>query len=523
MVEKEEKDDRDRSSLRPKKPFDWRAVLAVLLLAAGVGFGWQWWRSRQDQAPTEQQQQQATPVEIAPVETTTLEETSEFVGTLEADRTAVLRAETDGQVVEIFVREGDFVSEGEILARLDAREARSDVEQAEANLRRERAQLAELEAGNRIEDIQGARARVAQAEANLEEERARLQELRSGSRPEDISAAEAAYNRALADVEEARSRLDLARTEAERARQLEREGAIARNQLDRAIDEERQAAANLRQQEAAAAEARSRLEREESGFRSEEIAQAEAAVSRREGELAEAEAELAEAETGARPEEIDRAQADVEAARSRVNALEVAVADTAIRAPFSGTLGDITVKVGDYLQEGDRFASLTENNSLDVRLQIPLERLPELRLGTNVALISADGDELAEGTINFISPQINAESQTVLVKATFDNPDGSLLDGQFVRAEVIWRDRPGAVVVPTNAITFQGERRFVYVVQDGEPLTVEQRYVELGIVAGDRTEIAEGLETGDRIVVSGLQKLFDGAAIAPMEEGEFGD
>ena len=90
-----EKDDRPSP---PRKPPDWRTILAALLLAVGAGLGWQWWRSRQSGEPAAAQQgPQAVPVEIAPVETTTLQETSEFVGTLEADRTAVLRAETDGR------------------------------------------------------------------------------------------------------------------------------------------------------------------------------------------------------------------------------------------------------------------------------------------------------------------------------------------------------------------------------------------------------------------------------------------
>jgi RND family efflux transporter MFP subunit len=416
-----------------------------------------------------------------------LEETSEFVGTLEAQQSVAVRAETNGRIVEIYVEEGDRVRSGQSLARLDSREVQADLRQAKANLLRTKAQLAEAQAGPRVEEIAQARARLEQAEARLENAKA-------GAQPEEIAQAQAR-------VESAQAQAELAKARVERYRQLESEGAVSKDTLDEFVREFRQAQANLE-------EARRNLQ---------EIQKSQNAdVDELAAQVAERREELRELENGTRAEEIARLEAEVADARAQVQAREVQLQDTIIKASFAGEVGDIPVDVGDYLQQGDEFTNLIQNQLLFLRMSIPAERSDQLQLGLPVRLYDSDNQLLKTGKIRFISPQVNTDSQTILVKAAFENTKGNLRDGQFVRGEVIWEKRENTFVVPTNAVIFSGDKTFIYVAQEGETLTAKKQPVQLGLTLGDRAEVVQGLQSGDRIVVSGTQKIGDGAPLMPL-------
>lgn len=530
----------------PKSPLG-AIILWILLLTAGAGGRWYWLQSQNGAAQPTQGQRggpRSISVRIAPVELTTLEESNEIVGNLEAEESVSIQSEVDGRVIDIYVRPGDRISQGMTIARLDSREAEIQLRQGQANLIRTQARLAELQAGPRLEEI-------AQARARLNQSQARLAELRSGNRSEDIAQARArlrqaearlqalsggSRNQGIAQAEaqiaDAEARLDLSAERVRRNEELLNEGAISRDRFDEVVAENRQAEASLeaakqrleelkqsqredrQEAEAEVNEAQQALALQERGPRVETIAGAEAEVEERFQELR-------RLENGTRPEEIAAAEAEVAQVQAQIRALEVAIQDTRVIAPFSGVIGDVPVKIGDYLSRGSVLTTLTQNNALDLRILISADRLSELRLGLPVEITNSNNEPLAEGRISFISPQVNAESQTVLAKATFDNSKGELLDGQFVRAKIIWSRRPGAIVVPATAVVFQGNERFVYVVEQSPPtaegeeaqMNAKRLPVKLGFVEGDRIEIIEGLEPGDQIITSGLQRLSDGAAI----------
>ncbi|MFP4219198.1 MAG: efflux RND transporter periplasmic adaptor subunit [Phormidium sp.] len=476
---------------RPNPPKWWLVLLLGLLLLGGGGFlGWQWWQSQQTAGQEQQQGQPPTPVETTPVETTTVEDSSQFVGTLEAQQTASLRSESNGEIRAIYVRPGDVVGQGEPLAQIDRRAVEASLAQAEANINRARARLAELQAGPRQEAIAQARARLRQAEANL-------QDAQSGASPSQIAQAESR-------IESAQATLNLARQRLERFQTLEAQGAIPTDDLDEAQQRYRTAQADFEEAQ------RRRQELEETQ---------DSSISRLSAEVEERREALRELETGTRPEEIAQAEADLDAAMAEAQSIEVNLEDTQIIAPFSGTVGDIPLKVGDSVSRGDLFTTLTQNDRLELRLAIPLERSNDLDLGLPVEIFDPDAANeapLAVGRVNFISPQVDGESQSILVKVAFDNPEGRLRDRQFVRSRIIWQERPDTIVIPTTAITFEGQRRFVFVATgDGETLTAERRQVELGDSQGDQSEILSGLEPGDRLITSGIQKIRDGQPITP--------
>lgn len=570
----------------------WAAIATATLLALGIGFfGGQWWQSQGAEtgkpATSAPAAPRATSVKVAPVAIARVQDTSEFVGTLDAKRSINVRPEINGRVVEIFVEAGDFVSQGQAIARLESEELQADLRRARANLSRDRSQLAQLQAGPRREAIAAAEARlqrsrsqlaelqagprreeVAAADARLDRQRAQLAELQAGSRSEEIAGAKARLQEAEAELADAKSgslleeiaqaeasiearqaELDLAREQVERNRELKEEGAIAEfaflelekearaararlleaqkrltqlqrnresevDKLEAALEQQRQVVLRLengtRPEEIAraraeVAEAQSNFSQLENGTRPEEIARARA-------EVAEAESELSELLNGTRPEEIATAEAEVAAARAEVESYQAQLNDAEVVAPFSGVIGDVPVKRGEFVNQGETITTLTENQELELRLPISLEKQSRLRLGLLVEIADAEGKSLGTGRITFISPTVS-DSQTILAKATIDNRQGQLQDGQFARALVVWEQRQ-QVVVPMTAVVFEGDRRFVFVAEgEGEASLAKRVPIELGLIKGDRAEVVAGLQPGQQLIVSGIQRLKDGGTI----------
>jgi RND family efflux transporter MFP subunit len=210
---------------------------------------------------------------------------------------------------------------------------------------------------------------------------------------------------------------------------------------------------------------------------------------------------------------LQQAQAETQAVQSDLS-------DTTVRAPISGVVSNIPVKLGAYVDIGDPLTSLVENDSLDLRISIPIEQSNQLRLGMPVELRTGDGNTaLARGQISFIDPSATPEAQVVLAKATFPNASAQLRDQQSVLARVIWNTRSG-VVVPTSAISRLGGQTFVYTVEQQEnpetrepQLVARQRPVTLGNIQGNSYQVLEGLQAGEAIIVSGILNLSDGVPI----------
>ena len=297
----------------------------------------------------------------------------------------------------------------------------------------------------------------------------------------DLEVARAARNTAQAELLEAKAERDsalaeknLQETEYTRTQSLVEAGALAQQSLDQVS----------RNQDAAIA-----------------------ALNAAERRIEAAQASLEEAAAS-----LSRAESDVTVAADDLS-------DYQIVAPIDGAVGDLPIKVGDYVGAGALLTTLTQNQTLDLRLSIPVERSADLRQGLPVELRTERNMEpLVTGRISFFSERVENGAQSVLAKATFPNPNGQLRDEQLVRATVIWSEEPG-VLVPTTAISRLGGQSFVFVIEpseetDGEYVAL-QRPIQLGVIEGNRYHVTEGLSTGETIVTAGILRLSDGAAVAP--------
>lgn len=218
---------------------------------------------------------------------------------------------------------------------------------------------------------------------------------------------------------------------------------------------------------------------------------------------------------------ISQAEKSIQQALANLKQKTVELQYYKITAPFAGTVGDIPVKVGDFVNTSTQLATITQNQPLEVNISIPLELASQLRKGTPVEILDAQGRSLGISRVFFISPNIINNTQTVLVKALFDNAKEQLRSDEYTRVRVIWNQRPG-VLIPITAVTRVAGQNFVYVVQmqknspRGEFQQVaKQKRVKLGNIKGNNYQVLEGLQPGERIIVSGLLNLRDGVPINP--------
>ncbi len=218
--------------------------------------------------------------------------------------------------------------------------------------------------------------------------------------------------------------------------------------------------------------------------------------------------------------EQDQSQATV--AEAEVNAQEAAIgAQSAqlgyyrISAPFDGAVGDIPVKLGDYVGPQTKLTSVDDNKTLEAYVDVPAESLRLLGDDSRVVLLDDDrstNTSLAEAPISFVAQEANPQTQAVLVKAKFPN-EGQLRAAQIVRARLVWKTHPG-VRVPTLAVTRQSGQYFTFVAVPGAGGTVAHQVpVTLGELDNSTYAIVSGLKAGDQVIVSQIQKLREGVPV----------
>ena len=189
-----------------------------------------------------------------------------------------------------------------------------------------------------------------------------------------------------------------------------------------------------------------------------------------------------------------------------------------IRAPFSGVVGDIPVHLGDYVSPTTVLTTVDENADLEAYIYIPTERAGQVRMGLPVELLATDGTVLAKSTISFLSPEVDNGLQSILAKAEIPHSQQMLRNQQLVNARVTWSTAP-APTVPVLAVVRVGGQPFVYVAAPspkGDGYAAHQVAVTLGNTVGNTYPVLTGLKPGDKVILSGLQFLQDGAPVKPL-------
>jgi len=221
---------------------------------------------------------------------------------------------------------------------------------------------------------------------------------------------------------------------------------------------------------------------------------------------------------------VDQYQAELDEIMANQKRTQALIGQKLIKAPFDGDLGIRQINVGDYLNPGATIVTLTDLSRLYVNFSLPEQTLSRLTVGQKV-LVNTDafpGRDF-EATIGTIEPQISAETRAIKVQATLDNREQLLRPGMFANVRVVLPPQPDTLTVPETAVDYTVYGDSVYVArnekaEDGsDRLVVQRTPVKVGDRLPNRVEIRNGLNPGDRVVVSGQLKLSNGAAVVPAE------
>ena len=187
-----------------------------------------------------------------------------------------------------------------------------------------------------------------------------------------------------------------------------------------------------------------------------------------------------------------------------------------IRAPFAGIVGDIPVHQGDYVSASTLLTTVDENRDLEAYIYLPTERSTLVHTGIPVDLLDTAGEVLTHSTITFVSPQVDNGLQSILAKASIP-ASSKLRNQQIVNARVTWSTTP-APTVPVLAVSRVGGQAFVFIAKPGKDngFVAHQVAVTLGQAVGNSYPVASGLNQSDRVIVSGLQFLQEGAPVQPI-------
>ncbi len=413
------------------------SVLAIGLIGVGAGVYW----------TTRDRVNAADIGELTlPVKTQALTIRIEASGVVEPIQTVNLSPRTSDILAELYVEQGDQVSQGQVIARMKGDDIEAELTQARARVAQAKARLTRLRNGNRAEDISQSQARVTQAEARL------------------------------ADAE---ARLALAAERVERNRFLTGQGALSRDELDAAIREVESARADLELDRAS---------------------------------LTEAQHNLSLLQRGNRVEDITEAEANLQEMIGLLQAVEVRLEDTYIRAPFDGVINQKFATEGAFVTPTTSASDASSASSsaiveiargLEVVAEVPEVDIGEISVGQRVDIVAdAYPDKIFEGRVRLVAPEAILQQNVTLfqIRVELTTGDDLLKSGMNVDVEFIAEQSRETIVVPTVVIVTRNGEPGVLTLDDNQK--AQFRPVTLGSVMGDQMEILDGIEAGERILIN---------------------
>ena len=229
---------------------------------------------------------------------------------------------------------------------------------------------------------------------------------------------------------------------------------------------------------------------------------------------ASSQAEMEQAETA-----LATTEAQAKAIEAQLREQRVALAYHTVSAPTAGIVGDIPVRVGDRVTKSTLLTTIDESAGLEIYINVPVQEAANLRVGLPVRLVDDRGTVLATERLSYVSASVEGATQSVLAKATLESAEG-LRTEQIVRARIVWSESP-ALTVPIVALNRIGGQFFAFVAETGEggATVARQRAVEPGPVVGNDYVVKSGLKPGERLIVSGVQKIGDGAPVTILAAG----
>lgn len=517
-------------------------------------------------APASVPSAQAPLVEVARAQTGEVAETLVLrSGTIEARDEVDLAAQASGTVDAVLVSEGDEVTKGQVLVKVESEHLQAQLDQARASVKLAQARLAQARHGTSLQTAES-ETQISQARSQLRSARAKLTQAQEGADLQaeatdvQIEQAQAALTAAQAQLDEVRrgareqerKRAQLLVDQAKAAYDLVNRGLPKRRRLFEggaiSADEFGQYVAEYEVRKAQYESAVQALDLVEEGATSEQVTlaqmqvvQAQEAVNlalanraqnvirRQDIETAQAGVEAAEeslrlAVAGTekievREEDIEAAEAGVTQARAAVVLAMTALDKATVRSPLSGLVSLRLVDPGETVGPGIPLLRLLDISQVDVLGTVLEADVPKVRMGMPAEIrVDALAPKVFRGRVSEVTPAAIPNQRFFTVKVRVPNPSRQLRPGMFARVQLMRERRAGVVLMPWDAVFERDGKQVVFVVEEGQ---AQLRHVELGIRKGALIEVKEGVRAGEVVIVSGQPGLEDGQQVETTPSPEW--
>ena len=519
----------------------------ILFIWFGIGCQKPGELSSKNQAESGSVTENVKPVEVTKVEKGNIQSELELSGSIKANSQVVVVSQVVGEIIEVLVSEGQFVTKGEVVAVIESEELKLRLLQAQAayhaaeikytqaqklakirisaQVAQARSQLSAAETElQQVLDLSQKQtlSKIEQAEAGLASLQANFEKIRGGTREEDKKRAQAAVDQAKANLTNIQSNYN-------RMRPLFDDGAISaqsfdnvqaqlgiskaqydavieqKKLIDRGPQEEDIRAVGAQVKQAEAAVRLARLSNETKTWEKDiSLMQSQVESARANLQSVEAlenakswEAEIASAETL-----VIQAQASADLAKKMLSY-------ATIIAPIAGIISKLNLDPGNIVTPAVSICEIVDMHSVKAVVYVIESDLPKVEVGREVSINVDSWDEPFPGRISEISPVLDISSRSAKVEIVLSNPDLRLKPGMFSKVTIPLQIRKGVIILSRSAIirsVVSGEYS-VFIIDSG---ISKQRQIGLGLSKGDIVEIRSGLSSGEQVVTAGQHSLRDG-------------
>jgi multidrug efflux system membrane fusion protein len=222
---------------------------------------------------------------------------------------------------------------------------------------------------------------------------------------------------------------------------------------------------------------------------------------------------------------VEQDEGIVKTDQAQIDSAKLNLVYCKIIAPITGRLGLRLVDPGNIIQTTTNLVVIAQIDPISVIFPLPEDQLPaiykKMRAGQQLSVDAwdrANTQKLATGKLVTIDNQIDQTTGTVRMRADFDNKDHELFPNQFVNTRVLQQVKTGVVLVNGAAVQLSGNRSYVWLVKPDSTVTV--RDITTGTVEGSDEEVTSGLQPGDEVVLTGVDKLQEGMKVVAQVQGD---
>jgi membrane fusion protein (multidrug efflux system) len=208
--------------------------------------------------------------------------------------------------------------------------------------------------------------------------------------------------------------------------------------------------------------------------------------------------------------QCDTSVGAAEAAKARASLAEKTLADSTVRAPFSGMVSERFVSVGEYVQPPTRVVTMVDLDPLRLQMTINEADIGRVHQGQDVTFeVDAYPHEQFTGTVKYLDPSVRSATRDMVIEATVANGDHRLHPGMFATAKVVLPDE-ATVSVPAKALRKDASATRLFAVVNG---LVEERLVQTGPEKDGYVAVLDGLKAGERVVADPGDQVKDGVPV----------